>query len=547
MEVVRLAPPHWGIRSAFSPLLVKVGHAIPGMQWSNADRAWVGYPDAIEATVRYLQSQGLRVDDKLLRQKRSWGDPIVPYATKNLRPYQVEGVKFLIHEMRSGALLADWMGLGKTATTITAIRALKTKTVVVCPNYVRGTWKAELAKWWPGLSESEIFFPKGSKPEGLSLFPETSRLIVIHYDIFPGWLPYLQEFEPRVLVIDEGHVLGKEGSKRSDAIKALGRDVEYRALLTGTPLVNRPADVWNVVDTICPGRFGANFFGFGQRYCDGHKEDIDMKSGDVKTVWNFKGASNLDELAMRLDWFMLRRTKHDVKLQIPPKTRDLIWVETRDKAKVWAPVSDDKKLLRAALEVAADAKLPETLEILKEHLDAGDKVVVYCYRQATAETIHRQAKLWGFETELLHGSVSAVRRGVAIDRARNSDPSKGHVIVCTIDAVGMGIDLSYASVGIVAELMYEPHKLLQMEARQDRFGQQNPVLFKYILQRGSVDEFVANIVVSKLALWEKTGVREDGKEDASLQKGLGGIPSEEDILAELYGTKPVRTRKAGTK
>ena len=528
MEIVRLKPPFWGIRHPhYVKQLVHAGHLVPGMRWSEPDHAWVGYPDAVEATALLLKDYGIKLDLSPLSVKRDWGEPIIPYATKSRRPYQLEGVRFLINQMRSGALLADWMGLGKTATTVTALRALNSKTVVVCPSYVRGVWQAETAKWWSKLHSDAVYLPATRTQ---STIPPETKMVVIHYDILTSWLQALGEWAPRILVFDEGQNLAGGGTKRAEAAHALAAETPLRALLTGTPLANRPRDIFNVVETISPGRFGGDFFRFGQRYCNGHKTQIEMRSGETKTVWDFDGSSHEDELGRRLGWFMLRRTKQDVKLEIPPKQRQLVWVETKAKAKRFKPTERSGRVLRAALEAAADAKLQEGVDIALGDAQSGAKVVVYTWRRSVAEWVHRSAKMAGVDTELIHGGVAAMNRGKYIDRARTSPEGKGHVLAATIDSCATGIDLSFASIGVVLELTYEPHELLQMEARQDRFGQKNPVLFRYVLQRGSVDELIASTIIAKLGVFEQVV----GATGDTLSKDLGGMPSEEDILKEIY-------------
>src|SRR5450755_4601626 len=100
----------------------------------------------------------------------------------------------------------------------------------------------------------------------------------------------------------------------------------------------------------------------------------------TKTVWKFDGASNATELHDRLGSFMLRRIASDaeIALELPPKTRQTIWVDVPAKAAISEAVGG--RALRAALDRSADAKLGAAIEVIAGHLDAGLKVVAFCWR-----------------------------------------------------------------------------------------------------------------------------------------------------------------------
>lgn len=437
-------------------------------------------------------------------------------AFSYLRPYQNEAVEFLI--AHPGALLADAMGLGKSITAITAARFLDLKTVIVCPSYVRTVWdnpnNGELKKWWPSILE------KLYKPESLSAhdIPAYAKVILIHYDIISAWAPYIAKWNPNVVIIDECHYLTNERTQRSQGVRDICKNAQYRWGLSGTPLTNRPKDIWNIIDTLHPNFLG-RFFPFALKHCNAHKRSVTP----TKVVWDFSGASNIPELSTKLDKIMLRRTVKDVALQLPPKTRQTIFIDTPSKS-LTSELS--VSAIRRMLEVASDSKLDTGYNIISEHISSGHKVVVFSHRREIAEYFVNLARGDGIDARLIHGGVSLVNRGIAIEKAKSV--SNGGLLSVTIDTAGTGIDLSYADVGIFVELTYEPHKLLQAEARLHRFGQEKPVLIQYLIATGTVDELVSGIVIDKLSTFES--VIGDTNETLSLDLQQ----SENLILEEMY-------------
>ncbi len=508
----------WAITAAYySPALLAHARAVPGCA-RGAKNQIVGSLDAIRLLCDRLRLAHLRFDESALPAAGAVPDTdfLMPIAAKGLRPYQLEAVRFLLSTKR--CILGDEMGLGKSCSALTAARALAGRTLIVCPNYVRGVWTAEqgeCTKWWPRA----VVLPLAStKPCPMVGFAAPT-IAVIHYDILHAWVDAIREWGPRTVIVDEGHALMNENSRQSQAVRAVAADAEFAWVLTGTPLTNRPRDLWNVVDTLHPGRLGA-FFSFGIRYCDAHKEAVTP----TKTVWKFDGASNLEELHDRLKCIMLRRTKEAVGLQLPPKTRQMVSVEVPAKARIMPDAG--AKAMRLSLDRSADAKIKDAIALLIGHLEAGHKVVTFTHRRSVADHILDTLREAGFAGSLIHGGVAPLRRSRAIAEAQSAPGA--HVLVATIDCASTGIDLSYADVAVVVELLYEPHKLLQMEARLHRFGQSKPVLIQYVIAAGTTDELIANKVIAKLDVYDKV----IGEVAGGLGSDLRG--SDEDILGGLY-------------
>lgn len=367
--------------------------------------------------------------------------------------------------------------------------------VVICPAFVTGTWQDEAVKWkWKG----DVVVLKGTKiaPE-TKLRPQRHTIYVVNASIVHAWVDKLLETNPIGLVIDEIHMFqgDAEKSRRTAAVLQLREQCRYAIGLTGTPDPNRIKSLYPIFNILSPGRFGPNIYEFGRRYCAGTREEV----APGKVVWKFDGVSNEEELKRRLEFCLFRRTKAEVASELPPLTRQITPIDVgKSKRKATGLILNgkvNKKALRSELAMAGVAKIPAVVEMVEADVKAGSSVVVGTYRRAVAEEIG--AKLAHLDAIVVHGELTTERRKKLI-------ATQPKVLVATIDSVGVGINtLTYASVGIVAEMTYEPWELAQFEGRFHRRGQHSPVLIRYPIARGSIDEHVRDVVLTKMKLSEK--------------------------------------------
>lgn len=548
MKVVRVSPKLFGVQSPFfSDSLRDLAKETPGVTWHRPSRSWCGYPDAIMVLCARLQRAGNRVDIRELPKPsataKSLSVPGFLIADKGLRDYQKFGVRFLLCEMFSGAILADEMSLGKSIVTVRAARATRMKTAIVCPSYARGVWTrpvtsafpGEIAKWWPKAmpvaalegvrASSRIVRPTKKElalDHGLPCrrhrddgnydgLPRRARFAVLHYEIAYAWVEALLAWGVELLVLDEIHQSGGPRSRMWKALRWLAERCKAVVGLTGSPVQNHVRDYWNVVELVSPGRFSNpteldrnSFFTYGVRHCSGHQEQVTPE----KVCWIWDGKSHLDELRARTDYFLLRRTKKEVKLEVPPKQRVVIDVEVPAAARVVAraEVFRKSKEARRCLDLAANAKMPEVVRRLLDHARQGLKVVCATHRRNIAEWLSAQMLAKGVYSSFVHGGVSQRNRDKRIDAARQMRGSgKAHVLCVTLQSTKSAIDLSYADVGVIVELDWNPMTHLQWESRIHRFGSTSAVsLFEYIIARGTTDEIVLDHIFEKLKIFEET-------------------------------------------
>lgn len=582
IQVLKLPGGLYGLECRYNTRFYKVVSDVPGMRWDAERRLWVGYVDAAALAVEILEKakwvslSGAEVlpvkpGDLITRSETSYRS--LPIADKLLRPYQRSGVRFLIKEGPTGALLADEMGCGKSRQVVVAARALPQKTVIVCPDPARGVWIRELGQAWPAALP--VSYPEGlsakssltritkKKPraeirpfhlfDDLTSGPKIARAVrglstktsvaILNYNILPAWVDALIAWGAYRLVLDELHVLANPTAARTLAVKRLVAACETVWGTTGTPITNRLKDLWNTVDIISPGRFG-KFFPYGLRYCGGHQEQIKLRGGDIKVVWKWDGEDHLEELKWRLSTFVLRRTKTEVALQLPPKSRQVIDIEIPIRARIMPglEVLRRSKELRAHLNLAADAKLVQVADLALDHLRALQRVVAFCYRRQVTEYLAEVAAKKGFRTTIIHGGVLGTRRERRLREIRQVAATEPCLLACTIDTCGTAIDLTWGGVGLFAELHWEAFKLAQAESRLDRYGQTKHTLFQYPIARGTADELILNGVLRKFSL--ETDLI--GKASHGMQDDLADKLEGQAALDALY-EEIVKVNKKGGK
>lgn len=402
-------------------------------------------------------------------------------ADAQLRPYQVEGVSFLVDQLKteSGALLADDMGLGKTLQTIRTWQALgKPALLVCCPASVRLTWAKEFKKW---ADVEAVVVTTGKQAEACGQAP----VVVTSYDLATKIDPM---FTPQFVVLDEAHLLAGRGAKRSRALLEIARGCNYRLALTGTPLWSRPRDLWMLLRILFPNyRFGsADEFDFA--YCGA---SINKWGGKEN-----KGATRVEELKARLAYVQLRRTKAEVAKDLPALTRTTLWIPaTKEASRARDAFALKQMSLHDALAATLKGKMDEAIRLASEF----KQFLLFTWQKEHAHALHQRLNDEGTPCEIITGDFSHAQRAATVERAR----ARKVGVVATIDSCGVGVDglQHVASNGIFHAIDWVPTKTAQAEARLHRIGQTLPITWVYLAMVGSADALVIENVVEKLGQW----------------------------------------------
>jgi SNF2 family DNA or RNA helicase len=440
------------------------------------------------------------------------GDPDAAFRkaaqlADGLFPHQIEGVAFLLGRPR--AILADDMGLGKTRQAIVALRHVVPDGpyLVVCPASVKRNWAREIAIAAPDQTSHVI--EKGAKAS------DSPDWVIVNYDILSKHVDTLGAERWAGLVFDEAHYLKNHRSARSRLARQLADRAKSRAghptavyLLTGTPLTNRPRDLFVLLQLVNH-PLGRSFLSFAKRYCAAERNEYG---------WQTRGSSNIEELTVQLHGVMLRRSKDQV-LALPPKLRTWLSVEVpkgtgvRDMTKVVELlVSQDKvapgstigdsrlrgRLLHAvtrARQTLAEAKVSSTIDFVTGAIEQGEKVIVFsCFE----EPMQRLSKHFSNAAVLLTGKTPSDRRQSLVDRFQQDDGVR--VFLANIIAGGIGTNLTAATQVVFNDLDWVPANHWQAEDRAYRIGQTRTVNVTYMVAGHTIDDFVQSVLKKKGSL-----------------------------------------------
>lgn len=494
---------------------------LEGRRWNAADKCWTAW--ASSENLQMLVDLGFELDSKclsILQQSTEKVDLEQVEVTAQdvdlpgLYPFQLDGVKFL--EARNGnALIADSMGLGKT---IQALGWLKLHpelrpAVIVVPASLKLNWEREARKWL-GKNVS-IAMPQGKSPDRKVVW--NKDLIIINYDILAYWLDAILQQSPAVMVVDESHYVKNIKAQRTKAVKELGKLVKHKVFLTGTPVVNHPAEFFTVLNMLEPREFNS-WMRFTRRYCAAKHNGFG---------WDVSGASNTEELHGKLQGkIMLRRKKEDVLKDLPAKRRHAVPMDIDNRKEYSAAAADlvgwlkekfgsgkaEKAAQAEALvqfnylkQLAAEGKRSNAVQWIKDSLDSNGKLVLFAVHHTMIDYLAEELR--NYNPVVVDGRVSQEKRQAAVD-AFQQDPSC-RLFIGNIRAAGVGLTLTAASNVVFLELDWVPANLLQAEDRIHRIGQEAECAAWYLVAGGTIEEDIARLLDEKRQVLEAVL---DGKE-----------------------------------
>lgn len=426
-----------------------------------------------------------------------------------LYPFQEIGVEWL--KNRECALLADEQGLGKTVQTVVAVEQLKIqRNLVVCPASLKYVWERTINEWDPDASVQVI-------QNGKSVIYPDYNWTVLNYDLLLNRDIFMQLLRQiyGVGVFDEAHFLKSADSKRTKLVLlrgGLASRCKRKWFLTGTPILNRPIELYPLLKAAAPEAIApfTTHIGYAKYFCGGFY--------DVRG-FNDRGATHVEELNQRLvrSGFMLRRLKKDVLQDLPEKTFEIIPVDVSVKKEFeffWQRdsitkthlgdyfESDDPNILgriAGVRQYIALQKLPHVITHIKELMDVKQKVVVFCHHREVAHKLFEG--LHEFCPTLLIGGLDAKQKNTAAQDFQN-DP-KCRIFIGNIAAAGVGLTLTAADTCVFAELDWVPGNMMQAADRIHRIGQKNACLIQMFVTKDTVEEYMLRRLIEKKDICEK--------------------------------------------
>jgi superfamily II DNA or RNA helicase len=456
--------------------------------------------------------------------------PVDPPAAlrASLRPYQASGCGWLdtLARLGLGACLADDMGLGKTVQVIACLLRRRERgggrpALVVVPASLVGNWRAELARFAPSLRVAFAHPSVLARDELAVLAADPARALAGHdamlttYQLLartPGWLEH--EWGP--LVLDEAQAIKNPGARVTRTVKQLHG--EWRLALTGTPVENRPGDLWSLFDFLNPGLLGnATAFARAVKQCAERPD----------------GFAPLRRLVRP---YILRRLKTDRSIiaDLPEKTEIKAWCGLSKRqaglyAKLVAELGrllDDPDLegiKRRGLVLsflmkfkqvcnhpshwsgdgtwqAADSGKFERLgEIAAELAGRRECALVFTQFQEMCEPLAGfLAGVFGRPGLVLHGGTPVKRRAALVEEFQS--PGGPPFFVVSVKAGGTGLNLTRASHVVHFDRWWNPAVENQATDRAFRIGQKNNVFVHKFICQGTVEERIDALIEEKKAL-----------------------------------------------
>jgi superfamily II DNA or RNA helicase len=393
-----------------------------------------------------------------------------------LRGYQSFGARFALVQRR--VILGDEMGLGKTIQAIATMAHLaaagSTHFLVVCPASVLINWTREVAQH----SRLAVIALHGSdRAREAALWRRRGGVAVTTF----GSLSTLMKTPPKpaLLVVDEAHYVKNPDAKRSQAVRRIAASSERVLFLTGTPMENRIDEFQSLVTHLRP--------------------DV------AKNMGPQHGVVGVEAFRTAAAPVYLRRNQKDVLTELPELVQVDEWEEfgAEDGAAYRAAVREGNfmAMRRAAFAVSqprSSAKLTRLLEIAHEAMQNGHKVVVFSYFRDVLDIV--TAALGARARGPITGSTSSVERQRTVDEFTRS--AKPAVLVCQIEAGGVGLNIQAASVVVLCEPQVKPSTEAQAIARAHRMGQVRTVQVHRLLIADSVDQRMLELLGSKAQLFD---------------------------------------------
>ncbi|XP_030974843.1 SWI/SNF-related matrix-associated actin-dependent regulator of chromatin subfamily A-like protein 1 isoform X1 [Quercus lobata] len=531
----------------YDQVLVAAFRKIPKASWNAKERLWI-FPisslSSAEKVLSEIPGYNVEVEDmdplvhraiaaaSAVPDLRDRYDRMPSFIESKLLPFQRDGVRFVLQH-GGRVLLADEMGLGKTLQAIAVSACIRDSwpVLILTPSSLRLHWASTIQQWL-NIPPSDMLVVLsqcgGSNRAGYTIVSSSTKgcirldglFNIISYDVVPKLQNLLMASEFKVVIADESHFLKNAQAKRTTASVPVIKKAKYAILLSGTPALSRPIELFKQLEALYPDVY-KNVHEYGNRYCKGGIFGI------------YQGASNHEELHNLIKaTVMIRRLKKDVLTELPVKRRQQVFLELAEKdmkqinalfcelevvkGKIKACQSkeevdslkfNEKNLINKIYTSSAEAKIPAVLDYLGTVIEAGCKFLIFAHHQPMIDSIYQFLLKKKVGCIRIDGSTPAASRQALVTDFQEKDATRAAVL--SIKAGGVGLTLTAASTVIFAELSWTPGDLIQAEDRAHRIGQVSAVNIYYLLANDTVDDIIWDVVQSKL---ENLGQMLDGHE-----------------------------------
>lgn len=441
-------------------------------------------------------------------------------------PYQREGIEAGLRWKR--LLIGDEPGLGKTLQSIGVVDAAGAyPCLVICPSSLKINWQREFEKFtdrkalvldnsvattWPYLLRMSM------QQVAIVNYESLRKFFVWDVRAAKGkpfrlkdvvFCPDIQVFKS--VIIDECHRVKDPSAQQTIFTRGIVEGKQWRILLSGTPVVNRPADL--IAQLSIMGRLAE----FGGR----SKFLADYGGGELSRERRGKDEDdeprNLDRLSSELySRCMVRREKAKVLTQLPDKTRTDLYVEISNREEYELAAADLAEYLRQYTEcddadirrkmrmealvkfmtlrsIASKGKVAQAVDFVRTFLANGKPLILFC---SLHEIVDEFKKTFP-KAVTVTGRDSIAMKQAAVDAFQSG---RAQLIICSIKAAGVGLTLTASSNVAFVEFPWTYADCCQCEDRAHRIGQKDNVTCYYLIGRHTIDRTLYDIIHRKKSI-----------------------------------------------
>lgn len=465
-------------------------------------------------------------------------------VTGKMRPYQLEGLNFLIGLFERGlnGILADEMGLGKTLQTISLLAFLRQfkhitgPHLIIVPKSTLGNWLNEIKRWCPDIRAVKFHGNQDERKHQMTNLIQYGKFdaVVTSYEVVTREKGHLNKFHWRYLIIDEAHRIKNENSLLSQIVRMF--TTQSRLLITGTPLQNNLHELWALLNFLLPDVFSSDEV-FQKWF-----SSVEALEGETVVDENRDDAKKQQEIVGQLHAvlrpFLIRRLKSEVEHSLPPKKETVLFTKLtemqldlyrnllkKDIDAINGKGGDRVRLLNILMQLRKCSNHPYLFDGVEDRsLDPfGDHVVKNCGKLALLDRLLPRLKEGGHRVLIfsqmtrvldiledyctmrqlkfcrIDGSTDGELRDQQIADF-NAEGSEIFVFLLSTRAGGLGINLATADTVVLYDSDWNAQMDLQAMDRAHRIGQRNPVNVYRLITENSVEERILRTAMAKLRL-----------------------------------------------
>ena len=483
-----------------------------GFKWDPNSKMWYQPDDAVARVLL-----GLPLPDR---------KAVEVDTSMHTQLYDFQRADVSLMASMGSCLNANEMGLGKTLETLLVMKSFENmnKVLIVCTATLKDNWYLEFEKWNMldvGEMVCVINGTPSQKAKQMEYIP-TAKYVVVNYeqilsDLNPrtkkegnALLALLQSIQWDMIVADEAHKIKNRKAGRSISLKTI--PAKRKIALTGTPIQNRPHDLFSILEWIDPFYSSKSFWRFAGAFCELENNGFGVVVKGL--TQNTKNRAALDRLLAHV---MIRHEKTSVAKDLPEKMHQTLTLTMPTAQRnLYKQIQSDieyelgngevktiASMLTRLLRLQQLTSNPELFELkcknekfeaILDLLENTNKLIVYSRFEKSIEALAARLRAQSVEYAKITGATKD--RQAEIDKFQKD--AECQVFLGTIKAAGEGITLTAAHTVVFIDREWSPAQNLQAEDRAHRIGQKNAVQIIDLIYKNTIDEWVEKVLNQKL-------------------------------------------------